>query len=141
NIDLSKVKLDETLEEIQIDYRPTILSVVNNGHTIQASDQTGNNTMIVEGEAYTLLQVHFHTPSENTINGKHFDMEGHLVHENKEGELAVIGILFEVGEKNNSLANLFSKIPTEKTEQPIETDNPVNLLNILPTERKSFRYS
>jgi carbonic anhydrase len=39
-----------------------------------------------------LLQYHFHTPSEHTIDGIHSSMEVHLVHKNtKTGGLCVLG--------------------------------------------------
>ncbi|KAH0664397.1 hypothetical protein KY284_029328 [Solanum tuberosum] len=52
----------------------------------------------INGTQYRLKQVHWHTPSEHTIDGKRFDMEGHLVHETNDGKnIAVIGILYEIG--------------------------------------------
>eukprot|EP00171_Calliarthron_tuberculosum_P006217 IDg6217t1 len=36
------------------------------------------------GETYRLLQSHLHSPSEHTINGKHYSLELHLVHVNED---------------------------------------------------------
>lgn len=141
DIDLSKVTSDESLEEIPTDYRPTRFAVVNNGHTIQAIDHTGKNQIVVEGETSALRQLHFHAPSEHTLNGKHFDLEAHLVHENKDGRLAVIGIFLVVGEENDDLAELFEKMPTEKTNQTVKLADPIQLLNILPKEETTLRYN
>ena len=35
----------------------------------------------LDGDVYSLLQFHFHAPSEHTIDGDHSDMEMHLVHQ------------------------------------------------------------
>jgi len=47
--------------------------------------------------SFVPLSFHFHSPSENTINGKHFDLEMHIVHKNKHtGHLgAVVTIFFD----------------------------------------------
>lgn len=50
------------------------------------------------GQRHRLLQFHFHTPSEHTLDGRHLAMEAHLVHRNLEtGNLAVLGVFVEVG--------------------------------------------
>ena len=44
------------------------------------------------------LQLHFHSPSEHTVNGKYYDVELHIVHKYKgtEGQLgAVIALFFD----------------------------------------------
>lgn len=38
------------------------------------------NTSTTYISIFNALQVHYHAPSEHTINGKHFDLEMHLVH-------------------------------------------------------------
>jgi len=50
-------------EPLQFNYMPSNGTVVNNGHTIQV-DVQGSNTLSVRGATYTLLQIHFHSPSE-----------------------------------------------------------------------------
>ncbi|MEW9670072.1 carbonic anhydrase family protein [Ammoniphilus sp. 3BR4] len=141
DIELSNVKLDKSLEDIEINYSPTTFTVMNNGHTIQANDKSGSNSIVVEGEEYKLVQMHFHKPSENTINGQTFDMEGHLVHKNSEGNLAVLGFLIKVGDGNKELAEIWSKLPKQQTKEDVELENPVDLVNLLPKEMKTFRYS
>jgi carbonic anhydrase len=37
-----------------------------------------------------------HAPSEHTFNGKHYDLELHIVHKNTDAtELSVIGVFFD----------------------------------------------
>ena len=50
-------------------YAAGAAKIVNNGHTIQAVAADGN-TLTVNGVTSTLLQMHFHAPSEHTIAGK-----------------------------------------------------------------------
>ena len=41
--------------------------------------------------------MHFHAPSEHTFNGKHYDLELHIVNSNPGvTDLSVIGIMFDV---------------------------------------------
>ena len=67
--------------------------ILNNGHTVQVNYQPGS-ALTVEGRSFELKQFHFHAPSENTFNGKHFPLEGHLVHADKNGKLAVVAVMF-----------------------------------------------
>ncbi|OAH55731.1 MULTISPECIES: carbonic anhydrase family protein [Bacillaceae] len=46
-------------------YTPSDFSLVNNGHTVQANAAKTDNVIVVEGKEYTLVQYHFHTPSEH----------------------------------------------------------------------------
>lgn len=141
DIELTKVKLDKTLEDIKINYNPTAFTVMNNGHTIQANDASGANSIVVEGKEYKLAQMHFHKPSENEINGQAFEMEGHLVHKSSDGNLAVLAFLIKAGQENKELAEIWSKLPKEETKEDIKLDKQVDLVNLLPKEKKSFRYN
>jgi carbonic anhydrase len=42
--------------------------------------------MKVGGKEYTLVQYHFHAPSEHAFDGIRLPLEAHLVHKSKEGE-------------------------------------------------------
>ena len=71
---------------------------------------------------YNVLQFHLHAPSEHTINGKHYDLEMHIVHQNiRDSNLAVLGIFFDraSGTKDNDfltalIANSTSANATSK---------------------------
>ncbi|REK75540.1 carbonic anhydrase [Paenibacillus paeoniae] len=141
DIELANVKLDKTIEDIKINYKPTSFTIMNNGHTIQANDASGSNSIIVDNDEYKLVQMHFHKPSEHQINGQNFEMEGHLVHKNSAGKLAVLGFLINVGNENEVLAEMWSKLPPEETEADIHLEKSVDLFNLLPQEKKIFRYS
>jgi carbonic anhydrase len=141
DIELADIKVDKTVENVKINYSPTTLTVMNNGHTIQANDASRKNSIMVDGKEYKLVQMHFHKPSENQINGQNFAMEGHLVHKNSKGGLAVLGFLIKEGSENKELAEIWTKLPKEETKDDVKLDKPVDLVNLLPEEKKSFRYN
>ncbi|MBF0625075.1 MAG: carbonic anhydrase family protein [Magnetococcales bacterium] len=85
------------LDEIQFKYAPAPIQVKNNGHTIQF-DYPPGSFITVGAQRFELVQFHFHTPSENTIQGKSYPMEVHLVHKNAEGGLAVVGVMMQTGQ-------------------------------------------
>ena len=52
------------------------------------------------GKTYTMDSVHFHSPSENHLNGRSYPLEMHMVHKSGKN-LAVVAVLFEVGRTEN----------------------------------------
>lgn len=46
--------------------------------------------MKVGGKEYTLVQYHFHAPSEHAFDGIRLPLEAHFVHKSKEGKEPVI---------------------------------------------------
>lgn len=54
-----------------------------------------------------------HSPSEHTVDGKHYDLELHILHHYKgtDGMLgAMIGIFFQVDEEHDEDNDLFTSI-------------------------------
>jgi hypothetical protein len=84
------------LPKIEVSYKPQPLRVINNGHTIQVNFQPGSEIAIGK-DRYTLLQYHFHHPSEHLVAGNPFAMELHLVHRHASGQLAVLGAFIKPG--------------------------------------------
>ena len=111
-IDISKDGVVATtgLEKIEFNYKTDAVGVVNNGHTIQVDIKEGSSIKI-DGTVFNLKQFHFHTPSENMIEGKSFPLEAHFVHASKDGELAVVAVMFEEGQENKILKKIWSKMP------------------------------
>ena len=90
--------------------------ILNNGHTVQINYAPGSS-LAVDGLAFELKQFHFHSPSENTISGKQFPLEGHLVHADKDGNLAVVAVMFQEGAANGLLGRIWEKMPTKAGEK------------------------
>ena len=132
-IDLPASATPAQLPELVFSYAPTPLAILNNGHTVQAK-ATGESTLSLGGETYTLVQMHAHAPSEHTIAGQHTDLELHLVHKNARGALAVVGILFRRGEPSRVLAPWFDAAPSEVTVDAKSIDATLHLEQLVPRD-------
>jgi Carbonic anhydrase len=126
---------------IQFNYQSlTNFPVQNNGHTIQVNYPypSGTSTMTVDGKTYQLVQFHLHTHSEHLINGEAAALELHLVHQNPQGELAVVGVMIENGAINNDLQTVFASMPNQ---EGVNTANgTINASNFLPANRSYYGY-
>jgi carbonic anhydrase len=125
------------LPAITTSYTASSGELVNNGHTIQINLANAGSASVPSG-SYKLLQFHFHTPSEEKINGKSFPLVAHLVHKNEAGNLAVIGVLFEEGKENPALKEIFSHLPTQPSKQPLK--NEFNASDLLPKNMGYYAY-
>lgn len=128
------------LEKIGFDYSTGISSVTNNGHTIQVNFDEGSN-IIVDGIKFPLVQLHFHTPSENQINGKEFPLEGHFVHATKDGSLAVIGLMFEDGAENPFIKKVWAKMPHQAGEKESLSISAKEVNALLPKNKAYYRFN
>jgi len=118
--ELPAVTIDtQSEQEVEVLNQAGVIHELDNGHTIQVNSKVG--TMTVGDEIYALLQFHFHAPSEHTVDGEHFPMEMHFVHQAADGTLAVVGVLLEEGAPNPGIAPLWAQLPeapgTETTVQ------------------------
>ncbi len=111
--------------------------VVNNGHTIQVNVPEGSS-MELEGKSFKLLQFHFHHGSEHTIAGKQYPLEVHFVHQAADGGLAVLGVFFEEGAQNETLAKIWNDAPAVKGE--IQSQAVIDPSKLLPIDQSRFRY-
>jgi carbonic anhydrase len=140
------------LPPLEFLYRPSPLSIVDNGHTVMVKYGEGSN-LLVDGRQYRLVQFHFHKPSEEAINGERTDMVVHLVHQHYDGSLAVVGILMstkmaparkswfgsESLKENSLISTLWNNIPLVKER----VDSPGVMIDVnqfLPADKAYFTY-
>ena len=97
---------------VDFDRRSEILDLVDNGHTVQVTP-SADVGIIVEGVRFGLAQFHFHSPSEHAIDGVRYPLEAHFVMSNAEGNLAVLGVLYEEGEHDAAFDLIVSNLPSE----------------------------
>ncbi|TDX29798.1 carbonic anhydrase [Modicisalibacter xianhensis] len=121
----------------QFHYAESGETLVNNGHTLKITYPEGN-ALTLDGRRYALKQVHFHTPSEYTIDGQRYPMEGHLVHADGRGNLAVVGVLFEEGQPHEALATLGKELPAQGEQRDLIGES-LSPMAWLPTQREHYR--
>jgi carbonic anhydrase len=128
------------LKPIQFDYKTAQLNIVNNGHTIQVNRPEGSS-ITVDGEKFELLQFHFHTPSENTVGGKPYEMEMHLVHKNDKGQLAVVGVFMRAGAENVVLDKAWQHMPEHAGDEGLVKSVSINATDLLPAGQAYARFN
>lgn len=67
-------------------------------------------------DRYRLLQVHWHTPAEHTVEGAEFAAEVHLVHIGGGDQLLVVGTMYELGEADPSVQQLIDETMRSELE-------------------------
>ncbi len=139
-INIQQATADANLSPIVENYHPSAIHILNNGHTEQFS-YDGGSDITFNGQTYSLLQFHSHTPSEHTVNGVSYPMEIHLVHKNAAtGQLAVIGILFEEGAENELLKKFTDHLPATK-DAVYEAADTYDIASLLPAGNAYYTYA
>ncbi|MGE6107481.1 carbonic anhydrase [Aeromonas sobria] len=131
--------VEAELAPLQFHYLAGGKTLVNNGHTVQVNYAPGS-TLQLDGMPFELKQFHFHAPSENLIEGRSYPLEGHLVHANDKGELAVIAVMFEPGQANPALSQAWQALPA-KTGEIHGLEAPISAESLLPANRDYYRFS
>jgi carbonic anhydrase len=125
------------LPPLMFDYRPFPLIIENNGHTIQVTaDKAGS--LKIGDNAYQLLQFHFHTPSEEAIHGKRTDMVIHMVHQNSQGDLAVVALLLKTGDTTNPFIETLWNVMPKTPGKPEQHDVQIDINQLLPTGNNHY---
>ena len=107
-----RAKLYPELGKLKRNYKPAIAEIVNRGHDIQVRWKGDAGKININGSDHKLLQCHWHSPSEHTLNGTKFDMEMHAVHNNSLGRIAVIGVLYKFGRPDPFLEKVMPHLKT-----------------------------
>jgi carbonic anhydrase len=137
-IDIHGAHLNKSLPPIEFHYVSGLMTLLNNGHTVQVTAPAGSY-IIVGGVRYDLVQFHFHHPGEEAVKGKLPDMSLHLVHKSADGKFVVVAVRLNEGHPNAVLAALWEHLPkvTGASDKLTESMSPAGLL---PTDRGYWTY-
>lgn len=122
-------------EQVYTYYQPSNTTLFNRGHDISLQWTSDAGSIEINGINYQIQQVHWHIPSEHTINGKRYDLERHAVHVNVDtNETAVIGVLYEIGQEDPFLSQLMTNLTymvetSENQTSPGVIDPSENICN------------
>ena len=136
-IDIRETKKAD-LPPILFDYKPSLLQIIDNGHTVEV-DYPPGSSISVGGKTYQIVQFHFHHPSEAQIRGKRSELEMHLVHSDAEGNRVVVAVLINAGRSNDFLQSIFVHVPHEKGKEEA-TGVTVDATTLLPESRAYFTF-
>ncbi|KAG5530566.1 hypothetical protein RHGRI_025502 [Rhododendron griersonianum] len=122
-----KAVLNKKLKPLKREYTPTNATLINHGYSLEMKF-TNAGPLILDGKNYTLFQMHWHAPSEHTINGV---------------SLAVIAILYKTGGADPILAKVQSKLAElakEKCGDDEESQIAVGTFDAWKLRRNTRKY-
>lgn len=119
-------------ESVEFHYLVSGIRIENTGHSVQMNVEPGS-WVELHGERYHLKQIHIHSPSERTVDGEHFAMEAHFVHESDDGQLAVVGFLMDAGPASPNFDIFLDNIPGVGEKRVLEGFR-TDLARILPDD-------
>ena len=124
---------------LTIEQRAHVMDLIDNGHTIQITNDAPVH-FDLDGERFDLVQYHFHAPSEHTIDGEHGPLEAHSVHKSAAGNLAVVGVLFEVGEHDPIWDPIINALPSGPGGRRHLEGLELDPAELHPLAERYFRY-
>ncbi len=131
--------VEAEMAPLEFNYTGLATEIMNNGHAVQAKYTTGS-TVKIAGTSYMLKQFTFHSPSENQINGEYFPMEAEFVHAGYDGKLAVISVMYTIGEANEGVKKLWRQMPVEVGTKA-GLFSQVRAEDLMPADRDYYRFN
>ncbi len=139
----SPINIDQTiaaeLPALKFNYSSKAETIINNNRTVQVNFHEGSS-LALDQQSFQLKQFHLHSPSENTIHGKSYAMEMHLVHANAQGELAVVAVMFDQGQENKKLKKLWQELP-KKAGSAVQLKHQDIAAAFLPEHLDYYRFN
>ncbi len=145
NIDTQNVVGTKWYGALRFRYGSPDLILKNTGREIEITFSDASNKLVIANQEYELKEVHFHTPSEHTVDFQTYPVEIHLVHEqvrNSFTKRVVVGLFINPGKANSFLnlitSNLINQIGCQRN---VDNKDEVSVDNLLPKTRDFYYYS
>ncbi|WXL27255.1 carbonic anhydrase family protein [Ectopseudomonas mendocina] len=128
NIETLNAEPVQALIPIRLDYHNPVIGVLGSGRPLKL---VSAGTAILDGQRFDLQQLHFHSSSEHTVDGKHYPIELHFVNKAEDGQVAVVAVFLKSGKENPTLEAMHKQ--SYKTAQ-VESGESVGLRALLPSD-------
>lgn len=100
--------LTTDLRAIDFAYGPVTVRPRRDNGVLTLQVVSGKASITDEQHRFVLTSIQFHSPSEHTDGGNRYPLEAQLLHQDKEGNVAVVAIWFRRGEANPVLDEILS---------------------------------
>lgn len=121
-------------------YRSTPLRLVNDGNALRLGYEHGSY-LVIDGLSYELVELRFHVPGEHAIDGRVSDGEIELIHGNNRGDIAIVSVPLEAGNRvNQTLRRILENAPLTAGKAAYGRNIGVNAVFLLPSRRSYFAY-
>ncbi|XP_071696819.1 alpha carbonic anhydrase 1, chloroplastic-like isoform X1 [Rutidosis leptorrhynchoides] len=148
NIIKSKCVPGRHLKPLDIEYHVAVnATLVDNLFNVAMNYDGNAGVFRLNGKNYSLVQMHWHSPSEHHLDGVRYDVELHLVHKSVDGEVSVIAVLYHYGHPDpllskiqTKLAQLGKMVHKSSHEQAQIVIGTITTKQIRKHSRKYYRY-
>lgn len=148
NAPLPAITADYRIADVTVvnTFNPAAVPYVDKEFATLRVDVAPGSSIRVNHVDYDLLQFHFHTPAEHSVNGRHAPMEIHFVHLRRNAcagdadALLVIGARIMPGREHAELNRIFSLALPADTAAPTIAVHGLDLAQLLPDLKNSWRY-
>ncbi|KAF0903123.1 hypothetical protein E2562_025713 [Oryza meyeriana var. granulata] len=87
--------------------------------------------VVIDGVAYRLRQMHWHSPSEHAVDGRRYDLELHMLHQSdSNGRYAVVAQLLEIGRRRDATLHMLEpyirRMANKRKGHEVEIDDDVD---------------
>lgn len=125
------------LEPIHFNYTGLVTEIAHTGHAIQAN-YTAGSTIKVSGKVFTLQRIDFHAPSEHLVNGGQIPVEGHFIHTDNDGNIAIIAVMYTLGNEHPELKKIWQQMPTQAGKK-VGMTSQVRAGTLMPENKEYYR--
>ena len=119
---------------MSITYLPVKTRVDSNGRTFTLLPEQ-KNSIVLDGVAYKLKSIEFHSPSEHTVSGFNYPMEVQFIHTNEQGKSLGFAVFVEKGKQKGP--SLLDDVLSKNTSVSKELD----FTQLMPRKRNVWSYS
>lgn len=125
-VNIRRVVPDPTLGPLDLILNETSYTLTNPGYNVTARPPV--DSLLTLNGRFRLIEFHFHTLTEHTVDSQYGSMELHVVFQDPDtNNLAVIGVLYKIGRANRFLARLLTAGLPVKTSSPPVTIQKLNI--------------
>ena len=141
-IDISRAVPDSQLAPLDLDLQETSVVLNNPGYNVRAVPAI-RQELILNGDPYKMIEFHFHTLSEHTVDGRQGVMELHAVFQDEDTktQLAVIGVIYKMGKSNPFLQKLLAKGLPQKSTSPNKVVGSIDLGKAFTNTSRYYTYA